>query len=54
VNEGDGQIYFFDINALSNFVSDAVNVVGFDPIPRLVDYLLRRAGLEVYTTVAGR
>jgi glutathione synthase/RimK-type ligase-like ATP-grasp enzyme len=54
VNNRDGQAYFFDINALSNFVADAVNVVGFDPIPRLVDYLVRRAGLQESTTVAGR
>jgi len=26
------------------FVSDAVNVVGFDPFRRLVDYLVKRAG----------
>jgi D-alanine-D-alanine ligase-like ATP-grasp enzyme len=45
VNDRDGQAYFYDINALSNFVADAVHVVGFDPIPRLVDYLLVRAGL---------
>jgi hypothetical protein len=48
VNDRDGRAYFFDINALSNFVADAVHVVGFDPIPRLVDYLLRRAGLAEY------
>lgn len=46
VNDRDGQIYYYDINALSNFVADAPNVVGFDPFPRLVDYLLARAGLE--------
>jgi hypothetical protein len=45
VNARDGQAYFYDINALSNFVADAPNVVGFDPVPRLVDYLLVRAGL---------
>ena len=48
VNDRDGQVYFFDINALSNFVADAVNVVGFDPIPKLVDYLVRRADLAEY------
>jgi hypothetical protein len=41
----DGQPYFYDINALSNFVADAPHVVGFDPIPKLVDCILRRAGL---------
>ena len=28
---------------VSNFVADAVNVVGFDPFARLVDYLVKRA-----------
>ncbi len=45
VNARDGQIFYYDINALSNFVADAPQVVGFDPFPRLVDYLLDRAGL---------
>ena len=45
VNERDGQAYYYDINALSNFVANAPQVVGFDPFPRLVDYLLVRAGL---------
>jgi len=52
VNARDGQVYFFDINALSNFVADAVHVVGFDPIPKLVDYLLKRAGLAAYAGAA--
>jgi hypothetical protein len=43
VNDRDGEIYYYDINALSNFVADAPNVVGFDPFPRLVDYVLDRA-----------
>ena len=30
---------FYDINALSNFVADAVNLLGFDPHERLVDFL---------------
>ena len=37
----DGRALFYDINALSNFVADAVNVVGFDPHGPLVDYLER-------------
>lgn len=45
INARDGQEYFYDINALSNFVADAPNVVGFDPFPKLVDYILVRAGL---------
>ena len=42
VDDRDGQYYFYDVNALSNFVADARNVVGFDPHERLVDYLLTR------------
>ena len=45
VDDRDGQHYFYDINALSNFVADAHNVVGFDPFARLVDYLEVRSGL---------
>ncbi|MFQ5854331.1 MAG: RimK family alpha-L-glutamate ligase [Anaerolineae bacterium] len=45
VNERDGEVYYYDINALSNFVADAPRVVGFDPFPYLVDYLLERAGI---------
>lgn len=43
VDDRDGRHYFYDINALSNFVADAPNVVGFDPWPLLVDYLQRRS-----------
>jgi glutathione synthase/RimK-type ligase-like ATP-grasp enzyme len=43
VDDRDGQHYFYDVNALSNFVADAVNVVGFDPFSKLVDYLTTRA-----------
>jgi hypothetical protein len=32
------------VNALSNFVADAPNVIGFDPFAWLVDFLERRAG----------
>ncbi len=42
VDDRDGHPYFYDINALSNFVADARNVVGFDPFERLVDYLVAR------------
>lgn len=39
IDERDGEILYYDINALSNFVADAVNVIGFNPHERLVDYL---------------
>lgn len=45
VDDRDGRHYFYDVNALSNFVADAPNVVGFDPWVPLVDYLEQRAGV---------
>lgn len=47
VNDRDGEIYYYDVNVLSNFVSDAVSVVGFDPYAVLVDYLVERGRLQV-------
>jgi glutathione synthase/RimK-type ligase-like ATP-grasp enzyme len=47
VDDRDGRRYVYDINALSNFVADAPNVIGFDPFERLVDYLdARLAGRD--------
>jgi predicted ATP-grasp superfamily ATP-dependent carboligase len=43
VNEADGQVYYYDINPLSNFVANASRVVGFDPTEKLADLLLQRA-----------
>ncbi|PYQ14800.1 MAG: hypothetical protein DMH00_00985 [Acidobacteria bacterium] len=42
-SERDGRLYFYDINALSNFVADPLRVVGFDPTAKLVDFLAARA-----------
>ncbi|MEO5896954.1 MAG: hypothetical protein ABIS06_14760 [Vicinamibacterales bacterium] len=39
VDDRDGRRYYYDINALSNFVADAPRVVGFDPFSRLADFL---------------
>jgi hypothetical protein len=44
VDRRDGALYYYDLNALSNFVADAPRVVGFDPFVRLVDYLEAEAG----------
>jgi len=46
INERDGEVYYYDINALSNFVADAPNVIGFDPFPRLADFIMKRAGIR--------
>jgi len=47
--DNKGQHYYYDINALSNFVADAVNIVGFDPYSYFVDYITHRLQLA-YTT----
>ena len=39
VDDRDGHIYYYDINALSNFVADAPRVIGFDPVQNLADFL---------------
>ncbi|RZJ29336.1 MAG: alpha-L-glutamate ligase [Brevundimonas sp.] len=44
VDDRDGSVKFYDINALSNFVADPVSVVGFDPHDNLIDYLVERLG----------
>jgi hypothetical protein len=43
VDDRDGQHYFYDVNALSNFVADPLNAIGFDPWVALVNYLESRA-----------
>lgn len=52
VDDRDGLAYFYDINALSNFVADARNVIGFDPFARLVDYLAARVASPVLAGVS--
>ena len=42
VNDRDGLPYFYDVNALSNFVTDAPTIVGFDPFPKFVDFIEAR------------
>ena len=39
VDDRDGEIYYYDVNALSNFVADAPRVIGFNPFINLADYL---------------
>jgi glutathione synthase/RimK-type ligase-like ATP-grasp enzyme len=46
-DDRDGHIYYYDINALSNFVADAPRVIGFNPVENLADFLqeeIRGAG----------
>jgi hypothetical protein len=47
IDDRDGGIYYYDVNALSNFVADAPRVIGFNPFENLADFLeqeLQRAG----------
>jgi glutathione synthase/RimK-type ligase-like ATP-grasp enzyme len=39
IDDRDGTPRFYDINALSNFVADPLNVLGWDPQEKLVDFL---------------
>lgn len=39
IDERDNETYYYDINALSNFVADAENVIGFNPHEKLVDFI---------------
>lgn len=39
IDDRDGTPRFYDINALSNFVADPLNVLGWDPHELLVDYI---------------
>jgi glutathione synthase/RimK-type ligase-like ATP-grasp enzyme len=39
IDDRDGVPRFYDINAMSNFVADPMNVLGWDPHERLIDHL---------------
>lgn len=52
IDDRDGQLYYYDINALSNFVADAPRVVGFDPFENLADFLEQT--LKETSQLAGR
>ena len=45
VSARDGRPYIYDINALSNFVTDAPALVGFDPHARFARWLVERSGV---------
>ena len=46
VDDRDGKHYYYDVNALSNFVADAPRVIGFDPWQPFVDFIEKRAGVQ--------
>ncbi|HEX8573303.1 MAG TPA: alpha-L-glutamate ligase [Allosphingosinicella sp.] len=39
IDDRDGAVLFYDINALSNFVAKPLDVLGWDPHDRLVEFL---------------
>ncbi len=39
IDDADGRALFYDINALSNFVANSLDVLGWDPHETLVDWL---------------
>jgi hypothetical protein len=43
VDSSSGLPHFYDVNALSNFVANAPDVIGFDPFVDLVDFLVDKA-----------
>jgi hypothetical protein len=45
VDARTGTPTFYDVNALSNFVANAPQLIGFDPFVDLVDVIAARAGL---------
>ncbi|MCA1654660.1 MAG: RimK family alpha-L-glutamate ligase [Sphingomicrobium sp.] len=44
IDDRNGAARFYDINALSNFVAKPLDVLGWDPHERLVDFLEARIG----------
>jgi glutathione synthase/RimK-type ligase-like ATP-grasp enzyme len=52
VSKADGRIYYYDVNATSNFVANAEAVVGFDPTARFADFIVRRARREARPAAA--
>jgi hypothetical protein len=39
IDDRTGEVLYYDINALSNFIADAQNVIGFDPFENLVQFM---------------
>ncbi len=52
IDDRNGQVLYYDVNALSNFVADAVNVIGFNPHEKLVDFLEEKIHAPNAATIA--
>lgn len=48
VDAEDGQIYYYDINPLSNFVANAPRVIGFDPVEKFIDFIIARRDMSMH------
>ena len=46
IDDRTGRLLYYDINALSNFVSDPERVIGFNPYARLADFLIAEARIH--------
>jgi len=46
IDDRDGVARFYDINGLSNFVAQPLDVLGYDPHEQLVDYLVETIGAK--------
>jgi hypothetical protein len=46
IDDRTGRLLYYDINALSNFVSDPERMIGFNPYARLADYLISEARMH--------
>ena len=46
IDDRDGVAKFYDVNALSNFVAQPLDVLGWDPHVPFVDYLLETIGAQ--------
>ena len=46
IDDRTGRLLYYDINALSNFVSDPERMIGFNPYARLADYLISEARIH--------
>ncbi len=46
IDDRDGRAKFYDINALSNFVANPVQTLGYDPHDNLVDFLVREIAAQ--------
>jgi len=52
VDDRDGVARFYDLNAMSNFVARPLEVLGWDPHDRLIDYLKREIAAQTRAGVA--